>query len=232
MKKLTRYHVLTAVAVVALLMVSGSLVASNMGFKLVDTRTFDAAKRNLYGVALPHNTTYTSSTDYLEAMHDGTNDLTMIVYDQDAGGYIQDTYFKNMFGSGTTGPEIPISPGVGFRLEILATMTTTVVGSQNPNFVHPPLTYDPTKRNLYSVALTPNTKWVNSTQILTNWHDGTNDLTLIIYDQGAGGYIQDTYFKNMFGSGTTGPEIPIAPGQSFDLELLADLPTRDPEEYY
>ena len=124
MKKLTRYHVLTAVAVVALLLVSGSLVASNMGFKLVDTRDFDAAKRNLHGVALPHNTSYLASTDFLEAMHDGTNDLTMIVYDQGAGDYVQDTYFKNMFGSGTTGPEIPIAPGQCFDLKILADLPT------------------------------------------------------------------------------------------------------------
>ena len=40
MKKLTRYHVLTAAVVVALLMVGGVLVASNMGFKLVDDKTF------------------------------------------------------------------------------------------------------------------------------------------------------------------------------------------------
>jgi hypothetical protein len=119
MKKMTRYHVLTAVVVVALMVVSGSLIASNMGFKLVDTKTFNPAARNLFGVSVPHNSNYTKSEDFLTDQFDGVNDLTLIVYDNAAGVTRQQTILY-YYGTSFAGASIPLSPGVGFDVNIKA----------------------------------------------------------------------------------------------------------------
>jgi hypothetical protein len=232
MKKMTRYHVLTAVVVVALMIVSGSLIASNMGFKLVDTKTFNPASRNLFGISVPHNSSYTKSEDFLTDQFDGSNDLTLIVYDSAAGAYKQQTIYSGTYGTGFAGLSIPLVVGDSFDLNITASLTTTIVGSQDPNYTHSGLTFNPASRNLFGVALTPNTKWTKSEDVLTAWFDGSNDLTLIVYDSAAGLYKQQTIYSGTYGTGFAGLSIPLSPGVGFNLNPTADLPGQPQEPYY
>ena len=128
-KRLTRYHVIVGVLAALLVVTAGSLIGSNMGFKM--TRNFNtiANSLSLYGVALPHANPWTASPgsdseNFLDAMWDSTAKTTVGVrrWDNTANSFVEQ---RKEYGCTTTTcfPPHPQCP--------TTTITSTVLCSTN-----------------------------------------------------------------------------------------------------
>lgn len=140
----------------ALLLVTGAVMASNMGFKWVPNMV--QADPNLYSISLPYNGTY-STAQQLCADIPGSHGAECI---RVAPNGNVSTWFGPAFGS--FGTNFAVVAGEGYLVSVDAGPVTNwaVVGSHNPTFVKQFLLADP---NLYLTSIPYHTTATNAFQL-------------------------------------------------------------------
>jgi hypothetical protein len=188
-KRLTRYHVIAGVLAIAVVFAAGSLIGSNMGFKMVRDYDNVAGSLSMYGVALPHNNPWTGS-----AGDDSTNflndhfpvskaEIGLRWFDNSINAFREHTIYE--YCPTWTTVCSTLTAGVPFEFNVGeayfwraggSTKGATLVGSQDPTWPAAPVEYEKlaSSISMYAVALTPNTKWTTSTEVLNGWFPATN----------------------------------------------------------
>jgi hypothetical protein len=244
MKNWKRYSV-ALLAVLALTMLAGGFIASNMGFKIVRDLSLngDPAAQNWFGAGIPHNSPWADSDAFLADAWDGTNDMYLWRYDN--AGTPPGWYFRRVYYYDAANPvyfvgtQFPIVAGEGYFMQITASVLgNTIVGSQDTGFSHPARTFsaDPAAQNWFPVSITPNTTWSTSDDLLSAWFDGTNDLFLWTYDNAGtppGWYFRRVYYYDAANPVYfVGTQFNLAAGGAYALEITANLGAQPQEPYY
>ncbi|UCF80205.1 MAG: hypothetical protein JSV08_06710 [Acidobacteriota bacterium] len=260
-KRQTRYHVLVAVVGVLVVAMVGSVIGSNMGFKMTRGFTVNAnpAAQNAFIVAFPHHNPYGTlgtdpegdpSDELLLDWWDSTNQLCITKYDNAVPG---DTFrciasipFPPFYTF--SGSPYAFTAGEGYKLEIVSDLAGRVmVGSHDPTFLQAgPQAYtvsaNPAAKNAFMISVTPNSKYGNlgtdpegdpSDELLIDWWDSTNQLCITKYDNAVPGDTFRCIASIPFPPFYTfsGSPYALTPGEGYWLEIVADV-SRPQSPYY